>query len=372
MRVTAAGTKSWSFVFRPRGGRQKRFTIGDYPAWSLSQARDKAWALRRRVQDGGDPVAERRAQDRALTVAGLVDRFIELHAKRKLRSWKDYQALLKRDVVRQLGDRRADDVTPRKVRQLLEEIAGRAPVVANRVWTSLSSVYNWGVSEDLVTRNPVAGLKRRTLEVAKERFLSDAEIRAFWVASESIAPAYRDIFRLILLTGQRPGECAGMAAEEVDLDKGLWLIPAGRVKNKRNQAVPLVGEALAIVAARAAHVPTGPLIPTPRGKTPTVQDVAKAFERLRATKIFATPATAHDLRRTAATLLGRLEIDRITIGYVLNHSSTTRATVTGSTYDKHDYMPQRRRALEVLDNEIRRIVSGTAAPENVLPMRRER
>src|SRR4051794_37971044 len=56
-------TKSWSFVYRPKGtAQQKRYTIGDYPAWSLSQAREKALAMRRLVQDGGDPVAEGRAR----------------------------------------------------------------------------------------------------------------------------------------------------------------------------------------------------------------------------------------------------------------------------------------------------------------------
>lgn len=58
LRVTPR-TKSWSFIYRPKGGvKQRRYTIGDYPAWSLSAARDKALALRRTVQDGGDPVAD--------------------------------------------------------------------------------------------------------------------------------------------------------------------------------------------------------------------------------------------------------------------------------------------------------------------------
>src|SRR4051794_32105813 len=70
-------TKSWSFVYRPKGRtQQKRYTIGDYPAWSLSQAREKALAMHRLVQDGGDPVAEGRTRRDALTVAQMVDRFI--------------------------------------------------------------------------------------------------------------------------------------------------------------------------------------------------------------------------------------------------------------------------------------------------------
>ena len=360
LRVTPR-TKSWSFVYRPRGSsRQRRYTIGDYPAWSLSAARDRALALRRVVQDGGDPVADSKVRKEALTVAGMVERFI-VKAKLRLRSWETYESLLKRDVVPVLGDRRAGDVTRAEVANLLDKIAARAPVVANRVQNTLSSVFAWAVSEGLVENNPVRGLRKRHEEVAKDRVLSDAELRKFWEATGGIAPTYRDILRLILLTGQRPGECAGIAAEEIDLAGCIWRIPPERVKNKRVQAVPLVGEALAIVTRLAEGTATGTLIRTPRGHTPTAQDVSKAFERLRA-GLFETKATPHDLRRTAATLMGRLEIDQMTIAHVLNHASTTKATVTGSTYDRHDYVPQKRRALEALDAEVRRIVSRPDIP----------
>jgi integrase len=369
LRVTAR-TKSWSFIYRPKGrAKQKRYTIGDYPAWSLSEARSKALALRRQVQDGGDPVAEVRTRRDALTVSGMVERFVS-KAKKRLRSWETYESLLNRDVIPVMGDRPAGDVSRAEVANMLDKIAERAPVVANRVQNTLSSVFSWAVSEGLVLTNPVRGLRKRHDEVAKERVLSDEEVQALWRATGAMAPAYRDVLRLILLTGQRPGEVAGIQREEVDLEKALWTLPPERVKNKRRHLVPLVGEALSIVRGRAEGGGAGPLITTPRGHTPTSQDVAKAFERLRAEGIFNTPATPHDLRRTAATLMGRLEIDQMTIARVLNHASTTKATVTGSTYDRHTYEPQMRRALEALDSEVRRILSGIPFPSNVLPLSR--
>ena len=86
--------------------------------------------------------------------------------------------------------------------------------------------------------------------------------------------------------------------------------------------------------------------------------------------LFVEPVTAHDLRRTAATLLGRLDIDQMTIGRVLNHASTTKATVTGSVYDRHHYLPQKKRALEALDVEIRRVRTGTSLPTKSMQMLR--
>jgi len=365
LRVTAR-TKSWSFIYRPKGrAQQKRYTIGDYPAWSLSEARNKALALRRQVQDGGDPVAEGKASRDALTVAGMVERFVS-KSKSRLRSWQTYESLLKRDVLPVMGDRPAGAVARAEVANLLDRVAERAPVVANRVQNTLSSVFSWAPSEGLVPTNPVLGLRKRHNEVPKERVLSDGEIRTLWHATAVMGPAYRDVLRLILLTGQRPGEVAGIRGREVNFEHALWTLPPERVKNKRRHLVPLTGEALTIIRKRGEGAGSGPLFITPRGHTPTSQGVAKAFERLRQDGVFETPATPHDLRRTAATLMGRLEIDQMTIARVLNHASTTKATVTGSTYDRHTYEPQMRRALEALDAEIGRIVSGVQPAHNVL------
>src|SRR3954452_18911859 len=106
LRVTPR-TKSWSFIYRPEGSaRQRRFTIGDYPAWGLSAARAKALGLRQAVQDGRDPVADRKQRREALTVGALVERFIA-KAKGTLRSWENYDKLFRRNVLPAIGDRPA-------------------------------------------------------------------------------------------------------------------------------------------------------------------------------------------------------------------------------------------------------------------------
>src|SRR5215212_3195391 len=98
LRVTAR-TKSWSFIYRPKGNpRQRRYTIGDYPAWPLAAAREKALVLRRIVQDGGDPVGDAKARQEALTFGQMAERFIKKSSGR-IRSSEAYDALLKRDVL---------------------------------------------------------------------------------------------------------------------------------------------------------------------------------------------------------------------------------------------------------------------------------
>ena len=92
----------------------------------------------------------------------------------------------------------------------------------------------------------------------------------------------------------------------------------------------------------------------------------ESFQRLAANGLFPdAKATPHDLRRTAATLMGRLDIDQMTIARVLNHASNTKATVTGSTYDRHTYEPQMRRALQALDAEVRHILTDECGADNV-------
>jgi len=372
LRVTLR-TKSWSFIYRPEGSpRQRRYTIGDYPAWSLSSAREKALGLRKSVQDGGDPVADRKQRREALTVAAMIDRFIA-KAKVNLRSWQAYESLLKRDVIRAIGDRPAGQVSRAEIANLLDAIFERAPSVANSVHSALSSVFGWAVSEGLVVENPVRGLRRRHSPRSRDRVLSDDEVRRFWQAIEGVAPAYRDALQLILLTGQRPGEVIGIRAEEVDAAAEVWRIPAARVKNKRDHIVPLTGEALRVVRRLMDGHAEGPLLLTRRGYEGSNVSLAKAFGGLRAHGLFPdAKATAHDLRRTAATLMGRLDIDQMTIARVLNHASTTKATVTGSVYDRHSYEPQMRRALEALDAEVKRILTGEGRTENVVVLRQQR
>jgi integrase len=359
--------KAWSFVYRARGeARQRRYSIGTYPAWSVAAARDKALALKKRVQDGGDPVIEEKIRREALTFSKLVERYMANHGK-KIRSAAEYQQLLDKDVVPRMGERRVDEITRPEVGVLLDDVAKRAPVVANRVMSVISSVFSWAVSEGLAKDNPARGLKKRGTERAKERHLDDEEIRALWSGVETTAVLYKDVIRLVLLLGARPGEVCGLRREEVDLDAALIRLPPERVKTGQPHALPLVGEALAIVTRLCEGKRAGHLFLTTKGKAPTSQDLAKAFERTRS--VLKNSATPHDLRRTAATIMSRLEIDRLTIAYVLNHQSTVKATVTGRTYDRHDFLPQKKRALEALDAQIAAILRKEPMPDNVVAMR---
>ncbi len=213
LRVTAR-TKSWSFIYRLEGSpRQRRYTIGDYPAWSLSSAREKALGLRHAVQDGRDPVADRKQRREALTVAAMIDKFIA-KARGNLRSWQAYEGLLRRDVIRSIGDRPAGEVTRAEIANMLDSILARAPTVANGVHSALSSVYGWAVSEGLVTDNPVRGLRRRHAARSRDRVLSDDELQRFWLATADTQANSN--------TREGPSAIAGARASRLLLDPIAW------------------------------------------------------------------------------------------------------------------------------------------------------
>ena len=124
-----------------------------------------------------------------------------------------------------------------------------APVAANRVHSIVRKLFNWAVENDLIVSSPVAGLKAPHAETSRDRVLSDDELRRVWQAAEGLGPLNGDMVRLLVLTGQRRGEVAGMQWGELDLEKRLWTLPRERVKNDRRHEVPLSPQAAAIISA---------------------------------------------------------------------------------------------------------------------------
>ncbi len=192
-------------------------TLGTYPALPLADARDEAKKLLARVALGEDPTAERKSAQEAPTFDELAREYLERYAKARKRSWREDERILRVYVPRAWRTLKAADITRRRVRDLLEGIAGRAPVMANRVRACLSRVYSFALGRDLVSVNPVYGVERPTVEQARERSFTDAELRAIWRAIEEEDEQTAAIFKLALLLGARGGELRGMRWVELDL-----------------------------------------------------------------------------------------------------------------------------------------------------------
>lgn len=240
--------KTWVFDYRLPSGKQGRFKIGPFAAFTADEARLEAKKLAGRVAKNEDPSAERDALRRAATMRELAADYLERHAKpnKSPAEAKADEARLARYVLPKLGGRKAADVTRRDVEDLHRAMQSK-PYAANRVLALLSKMFSLAVKWGLRPDNPVKGIERNA-EARKEAWLSDAEIQKLLAvlrghANERAANAVR----LLLLTGARMREVLHARWEQFDLAEGTWTKPAHTTKQKKLHHVRLSAPALALL-----------------------------------------------------------------------------------------------------------------------------
>jgi integrase len=376
-RLTPTGARSFSFRFRdPTSRAVTRATIGPYPEISLSDARGAADTLRGKVAKGVNPITEKR-RDRedasSKTFRALSDRYIEEHARRFKRSADADERNLRLHILPKWGKRRYDQISRSDVIELVEGIIkDGSPVQANRVHALISKIFSFAVDADLVPANPCSRLRKRGVENRGTRVLSDAEIKQLWRRAV-VAPVSRRVglaLRLVLLTGCRAGEVAGIGRAELhDLmipDKAAWLLPAQRSKNGRAHLVPLSTDAVQTISSAielasddnefifASPVEKGGPI-TGHALTVAMRRLTDKVDGTAAKSWRADPPSPHDLRRTVATRLSQLGTPFEDVAAILNH---VRTDVTGKHYDHYQRAVEKRRALNAWMSALQAIVGS--------------
>lgn len=349
LRVLPSGSKVWSYRYRV-GRRQRRVSLGPFPAVGIAAARDIAEDTLLSIKKGGDPARDKRAlldEADAGTFGALADRYIEEHAKPNKRSWKEDRRKLEREVPRSWRQRPAAEITRRDVRELIDRKARKAPIAANRLRALLHTVFAFGVERDLAEHNPVTGTPRPGKERQRQRVLTEDELRTFWKATEpgelddTMARPMSAFWRLRLVTAQRALEVNTMRWADLDLDNAVWTIPPERSKNGLAHRVPLSPAALGIIAALPQFDPY--VLAGARGNR----------QRYEAAKLIPVDDfKGHDLRRTAASYMASAGVPRLHIGKVLNHAERGVTAV----YDRHSYDPEKRVALDTWAAKLRAIL----------------
>jgi len=361
LRVTSQGLRTWYLVFTsPTDGKRARVTLGRYPQTGLAKARTMAIEARRQIDEGKDPRGTAVTGD-TMTVADLIESFLVKHARPNLRSAKEIERRLAKNVLPLIGSIRLADLHRREINRVLDPIVERGSATESvKVFKDFRAAVRWGVKRGDLDHDPMQGMDAPAKEGKRERVLSEDEIRTVWNRLGIMTkPCHRAIVKLCLLTGQRVGEVAGMASSELDMKAGVWTIPAARSKNKAAHSVPLSCAALAVIKE---HLLEEKLFPD-AGNTDVI---GKAVER-------ALPGfgiahwTLHDLRRTAVTGMAELGVSPIVLAHVINHRSVTKAGVTLAVYSHYDYAKEKREALELWADRLAGIVESGAA---VIPMRR--
>ncbi|WP_136644662.1 site-specific integrase [Tabrizicola sp. YIM 78059] len=378
LRITSAGGKA--FVLRYTvDGRQRLKTIGDWPAWGLEQARIEARNLVQKIQTGDDPLEAKRKRRAEPTIKELVGEWLDRHAS-GLKSEKAIRSLIEGDLVTALGVRKVSDIRRRHVIEAIEAKAETAPRQAAILLAYSRKLLDFAVDRDFIPANPLAGLKPGSItvkgkrdplrQVARARILDNDEIRSFWTNAETcgLHRLTALALKLVLVTGQRPGEVAGM--HEREIEGSIWTIPATRRgKTDTAHTVHLTATALALIQDareeldRLSHrriVPlTGHIFEAWPGKPVNNAALSRAIDRM-AGALGAKDVppwgrwTPHDLRRTMRTGLSacrvRPDIAEMTIGHA-------KRGIT-AVYDLHGFEAERRAALEAWEARLLAIIAG--------------
>ena len=238
--VQSSGAKSWAYRYRV-GGKSRKLTLGSFPAIDVGEARNLSSAAAVSVQRGGDPAVERRhalaADDSFEVVARL---FIERYARPKNRSWDqtarwlglapgegDELVLRETGAIAAWGDRKIGDIQQADVIRLLDKIVDSgSPIAANRTLAALSKLFSWAEGRYGLDRNPCNRVEKPGTETARDRVLTDKELKAIWKSATKLGGPFCDAIHLLILTGQRRNEVAGMEWRELDIPGHLWKIPA--------------------------------------------------------------------------------------------------------------------------------------------------
>src|SRR6516162_8622094 len=308
-------TKGVFYYLRYRHkGSQIMKSIGRHGApWTPDTARTEALRLLGAVLSGDEPIAKSLSE----TFGSEVERFLTVHCA----------ALAKLSLT---------DIDRRAVALVLGEIErDRGPVARNRARSALSAFFGWTITKGLLDANPVEGTAKVNEGGSRERVLTQDELRQLWRTLGD--DRFADIVRLLLLTGQRRNEIGGLQWGEVDLAKGIIILPAHRTKNKRKHELPLSRQALAILSRQPRRASLF-------SKTEGFKNWDKGKARLDR-RLGIAPWRLHDLRRTAATGMAELGVQPHIIEAVLNHVSGHKAGVAG-IYNRARYADEMRTALQ--------------------------
>ena len=361
IRVTAAGARSFVLNYRRKAdGTERRATIGQWPAWSVSGAREEAKRLRREVDGGKDPLGEAQAMRDAPTVADLAERYLAEHVARLApRTQGDHRSTVVHDILPVLGKRKVASVEREHIERLHHEISKRAPVRANRALAVTASMFGKAVDWKLRTDNPAKGVKKNR-EEGRERYLTPAELErltAALAADQNQDAA--DIFRTLLLSGARRGEVMNLRWESLDLREGVWTKPKALTKQRKSHRLPLSAPLRALLAERLKHREGEAEYVFPGRQGKPREDLKYAWKRI-CRKAGIAGLRIHDLRHSHASFLVSAGFSLPTIGALLGHSQPSTTARYAHLLDD---------PLRQASERVGAIVSGEQSAE-ILPLKR--
>ncbi|MDT0576493.1 site-specific integrase [Croceicoccus sp. F390] len=320
VRKTATGHTAFVFNYVCQG-RDRRMTIGQYPAWSVVAARLAAGKLRMRVDAGGNPLEEQEVARAEYTLQQLWERYdTSILCKKAQSTQRDMRSLWRRLILPKLGNRRLSHIRPSDIEALHSAISENTPIQANRYIATIRHAFNKAIFWELTSSNPATGIKKNN-EAPRQRYLDDLERRRFVSALDARADTPPVLaIHFLLLTGARRGEVLKARWEQMDFVQEAWTKPSAHTKQRRLHRVPLSRAAMDILRRARDLSDSDYVFPGRTGEA--LVEIKKAFLSIcRDAQI--TGLRIHDLRHSYASALVSKGASLPIIGGLLGHTQVS-------------------------------------------------
>jgi integrase len=349
LRVQPSGHLAWKCVYSISGRGSRWYHLGDARAIALDAARRLAGKLMVQVAEGGDPHADRLALRGRGSFEQVSQRYLKEHASKRNKSWRQAVALVTKHLLPRWSKLDIGSIRRADVKAAIMAIA--APVLANQVLAAASAIFSWAMRQEIIAANPCLGVEKNGT-TSRERVISDTELAAFW-------PHLSAPLKMILLTGQRPGEVAHFHPRHV-VDDRWWAMPGAPdpktswpgTKNAQSHRVWLSEPVLELIPDVLEAC-------TRSGQMP--RDMRDICTRLGVSE----KVTPHDLRRSFCSRLTALGFGRDAMNRVTNHRDGGIADV----YDRYKYATENKTIMETVARHILAIAEH-GGPANVIALRR--
>jgi integrase len=333
-RVTAAGNRAFVLGYRTRAGRQRRYTIGSFPDWQTTAAREEARRLKRLIDAGGDPLGEIEAERGAATVDDLAERFLVEHVSRKRSHTQvGYRVAIENYIRPALGRMKVAEIEWADIDALHRKITKAGHTTqANRVIAAASKMFALAIRWRMRTDNPARGVERNQ-EIKRKRYPSPAELERLTAAFDEAHPDQQAtaIFRLCMLTGCRVGEAMAARWDQIKIATGTWIKPGSTTKQKTDHAVPLSAPAKQLLAELRQRTNSEWVFPADSkpGHRVAIQKAWRAMCRTARVK----GLRVHDLRHGFASQLVSSGASLPLVGSLLGHSNPVTTHRYAHLYD---------------------------------------
>ncbi len=332
VRVASSGTKTFVLV---HGRNRRRITIGRYPTISLQEARARARELIAQRVLGKEDLPPIKFED-AIPIF-LASQYPEHSLKPRTR--EEAARVLHKHFLPPLRFEVVSTINTDSVMRVVDRMR-KTPSEARHAFAVVRLFFRWSERRRYVLRSPLWNVPPPKAAPPRERVLSQDEVKAILTAARASPSTYNRIVELLLLTGQRRGEIAGICREWIDFENRTITFPPKITKNRRQHTIPFGPRAEVLL--REGHQ-RGCLF-RGRGIETPFDGWSKGKPKFDRTCLL-PHWTLHDLRRTFATNLAVLGVPVHVTEKLLNHISGTMAGIV-AVYQRHTYQEEMRAAVE--------------------------